>query len=247
MDKYAHQIFEHPFGNETGDDIRPIIREEPPELPELEQYVVSVFGWTATLDYSLRRLEHVRAYLAHFRILRQYKESGITRGDYIRYHYSNHAVILLGIFDLALILTNSVFRLGIPERQCRAETVIENSWVRSLGIDEILRKLNSAVEPLREPRNIFIHRGHPRDSEDLSYLDAVEIFPKPDNSSTTPWPRVEPLYQRVFKRERSRIVRELNEQEGLVINPLMELLDKLHPVYKSWKKLLHDRGKTKLE
>jgi hypothetical protein len=213
--------------------------KEPEELSELEQYLISVFRWTARLADSFRRLEHVRAYLAHFRILKQYNETGIKRMDYIKYHYSNHAVILLGIFDLALILTNSVFRLGIPERQCRPEIVIENSWVRRRGIDKSLRELNSAVEHLREPRNVFIHRGYPRDTEDLSCLTGVEIFLKADNSSTIMSPsRVRPAYERVFKQERLRILDELDKQEEPVFNISMELLTGLHPVYKGWKKSL---------
>jgi len=243
--KRSDQIFYHHFGKETLDDIQPILRKEPEELSELEQYLVSVFRRTVRLADSLRRLEQVRAYLAHFRILKQYKESGINRADYIKYHYSNHAVILLGIFDLALILTNNVFKLGIPERQCRSEIIIQNSWIHSRGIDKILQELNSAVEPLRQPRNIFIHRGYPRDSEPLSDLTGLEIFLKADNSSIIiPPSRVKPVYERVFKKERSRIIRELGEQEDLVTKPLMKLLDKLHPVYKFWKRILYGREKN---
>ncbi len=232
MDKYADKIFEHSFGAEVHSSLRKIPnleRREWSELSDAEQYVIDVFMWTARLADSFNRLEHIRAYLAHRRILKQHRESGINRANYIRYHYSNHAATLLGIFDIALILTNNVFRLGLPERQCRSEIITQNCWVRSKGIDKILKKFDSAVEPLRESRHLYLHRGYPRDSEPLWYLRGMELSSRADSSSRIVLAR---LAERTCRAEVSRILNEITRQEETVFNAASELLTSLHPVYK---------------
>lgn len=254
MEKYNEQMLSHPFFAEICDDLQLLNERLPPKMPksleehlhgkppalsESEYYVVSVFLWTSTLADSFKRLEHIRAYLAYFRLLKQYREIGINRANYIRYHYSNHAVTLLGIFDIALILTNNVFRLGLPERQCRPETVTHNRWVRSRGIDKILQEFDSALEPLRGPRHMSIHRGYPRDSEPLWYLRGFEILRSIDSPlEVDSSSKIISLSEvgTMYKAEILRILDELSEQEKPVFNTCKELLAALHPVYNSWKK-----------
>jgi len=238
MMKRSKQIFRHPFVDEVMDDSRPVLRqllsprERPTRRSEPERYFWSVLFYVHNLRYSFKRLEHIRTYLAHIRISKQYKEDGITRTSYIEYHYSNHAVILVGIFDIALILTSNVFRLGIAEKQCRSDLVMQNDWVHKRGIDKILRQLDSAVSPLREPRNLFAHRGIPRMDEFLTALDCYDalqekgLLKKMPNRSKV---------ELVYKEKVSGILDELSKQEELVFNISMKLLSSLHPVYKSWK------------
>lgn len=236
MAEHSEQIFEHPFGAETFNQLQKIPNWEHREFSDFsepELYVVTVFWWTASLAGCFTRLKHIRAYLSHFRILKQYRESGIDRAGYIKYHYSNHAVTLLGVFDIALILTNNVFRLGHSEKQCRPELIMQNSWIRMMRFDKILRQLDSAVEPSRKPRHLFIHRGYLRGSECLWYLTGVEKFlSTAGSSSRIPFPLVASMY----KAEVSRILDELRQQEEDAFKASMELLTGLYPVYESWKK-----------
>lgn len=253
MPKYSEQISRHPFVAEISDDLQLVNERLSPKMPtspeeflhgrpsalsECEDYVVSVFLRTGRLADSFERLEHIRAYLAYFKLLKQYKEIGINRTDYIRYHYSNHAATLLGTFDIALILTNNVFRLGLPERQCRSEIITQNCWVRSKGIDKILRELDSAVEPLREPRHMYIHRAYPRDSETLWYLRGFEMLSSIDSTLEVDSSLKIICLSEVrtmYKAEILRILDELSGQEEPVFNAATKLLTGLHPVYKSCK------------
>ncbi|MCK4331853.1 MAG: hypothetical protein KAW81_04755 [Dehalococcoidia bacterium] len=252
MGKRVEQIFRHPFCQQIVDDIRPALDILHRELEELERsgrlqfvetpqqptyqptgfsrfdrYVTSVFEYISRLEKSFRRLEHIRAYLAHFRILKQYKGAGVNLAEYVQYHYSNHAITLVGICDLALILTNNTFCLGFPPRQCRQEIITENYWVCKAKVDEVLKRLNSTVEPLREPRNLFVHRGFPRSSPRIIYLDMSENLG----------------VGRPYKAEISRIIGKLKEEEEPVFGATIELLSGLHPVYKFWKGILSAREK----
>ena len=259
MEKKGKRIDNHPLSTETFEDIHPLLQrcaeelkqlaksgrfqiggpvrqlpEQSPEISTFEQYLYCVFDSLTKLASSFERSEHIRAYLAHFRILKRYKETGINRAKYIQYHYSNHATTLVGTADLGLILTNDTFRLGLPHRQCRQETIVENSWVCNAGVDKILQRLNSAVQPLREPRNLFIHRGVPRSNLLLSDLSIIERVSERSD-----------LIEQVYKIEVPGILRELNEQEGKVFDVSMELLSGLHPIYKFWKGILSAREKSK--
>lgn len=247
MVKHSEQIYRHPFVAEILDDLQLLnerlfpkmpksleefLHGKPPVLSESEEYLVSVFLWKSRLINSFERLEHIRAYLAYFRLPKQYKEIGINRTSYLRYHYSNHAVTLRGVFDIALILTSNVFRLGLPEKQCRPDLIIQNAWVRKRGIDKILRQLDSAVSPLREPRNLYIHRGYPRDNESLQILRMYELLEEVDDSLEI---ITHSKFKPAYKEETSKFLNELSKQEEPVFNTSMELLTSLHPVYKFWK------------
>jgi hypothetical protein len=243
MEKYNEQMLSHPFFTEVFSDSGSVIsRILDPQLnsstrSEQEWYFSSVFFYLSNFCGSFVRLEHTRAFLGHLRLLKQYRETGITRSTYIEYHRSNHAVTLVGIFDIALILTSKVFRLGLPERQCRSEIITQNSWVRSREVDRILQELNSAVEPLREPRNLFIHRGILQVDEFLTALGAYDLLEgkgmvgKGGPLETIDRSKTEFAYEQKL----SVILDELRRQEEPVFNTSMSLLTRLHLVYKDWK------------
>jgi len=238
MERHSEQIFKHPFYKEAFNDSKSVLGQlldpnvQPVKRSEAERYFWSVLFYMTMLRHSFHRLEQIRTYLTHFRILKQYKEASITRATYIEYHRTNHAIILVGISDIALILTSNVLRLGLPERQCRSEIITQNRWVRNSGIGKILQELNSAVEPLREPRHLYLHRGYPRDSELLYYLRGMEIISRADTSSKMVSPS---LTERMYRAQVSRILSEIGGQEEPVFNAATELLTGLHPVYKSCK------------
>ena len=254
MIKKSEQILEHPFyqefaselprllqlvhdyvqnGLESGElEIANTPRQRPYQVSvfsNYDQYVYSEVEFVHRLQRAFERLEHIRAYLAHFRILKQHKEAGVNLAQYVEYHYSNHASTLVGIYDLALILTNNTFRLGFPLKQCRQENIIHNDWVCKAGVDKALKKLNSTVEPLREPRNLSIHRGIPRSSLNINDLSMSERL----------------NLGRPYRTEVERIIKKLNKEEESVFGAIMELFSGLQQTYKFWKTVLSDEGKSK--
>jgi len=187
-------------------------------------------------------LEHARAYIGHFRSNKHYAEAGIGRSHHINYHYFNYAITTVRIMDVALILTNTTFRLGNPERLCRLDNINENYWVCSAGIDELLKKLNAAVEPWREPRNLFVHRGETldisgqrQDSKMLFVLGAVDLLGE-DNESVTRIPRIDTRF--LYRSVVSGIFKEFNQTEKPLLDATSELLSGLLPIYRFWRKML---------
>ena len=233
MNDYSSQILFHEFSEEFRKDALPyimrVIEEEPYSPSELESYSFSIMGWVHRISNCFKALEHTRVYIRHFRTNKWYKEAGIVQSNYINYHYIKYAITVVTIMDVAVILTNETLRLGIPEKQCSFDNIIKNSWVISSDVDKSLNKMRSIVEPWREPRNLFVHRGWELYRDVLTALEEYElsrekgIFPQEISSY-----RVKLLY----KTELSKIFEEFDQVEIPLFNAVMEFLSKLLPIYK---------------
>jgi hypothetical protein len=232
MNDYISRILNHKFSEETSKDalthMGKLLKGEPYSPSELERYAFSLMKQKQRLWYCFNALEHARVYMKHFRTNKWYREAGIVQSNYINYHYTKYAITVVTIMDVCLILTNDTFRLGNPERLCHPENIIKNSWVTSSKVDKSLNKLSKIVEPWREPRNLFIHRGERLWRDRLTALEELELDKaKGMLNIKVPLHRVKSLY----KSELSEIFKEFDQVETPLFNAVIELLSKLLPVY----------------
>jgi hypothetical protein len=179
MNDYSSKILFHELAEENRKDALPYMEEliggKPYSPSELEKYSFAVMGWIHRIGNCFKALEHTRVYMQHFRSNKWYKEAGIVQGNYINYHYIKYAITVVTIVDVCLILTNDTLRLGNPERLCHFDNIIKNSWVVSSKVNKSLNKLSKIVEPWREPRNLFIHRGERLWRDRLTALEELEL------------------------------------------------------------------------
>jgi len=252
MNKFSSQVENHNFYKMVMEDWQPVIKkvhQNKDYIPsENERYSLSVFEWAMKIKDCFETLEHARVFLNYFRINKWYKQAGIGRSDYINYHYFNYAITVIRIMDVALILANDTFRLGNPPRLCRIENIIENSWVCSTGIDELLKKLNSIVEPWRKPRNLFVHRGDKldisgqrQDSDLLFLLEAQDLFSEQNKliADTSPAD-----IKRWYKSVVSGIFGEFDQTERPLLDVTSELFSELLPIYRFWYEMLTETSKN---
>jgi len=239
MNAYPSELLNHEFSEENRKDafnyMMAILKGEPYSPSELEKYSLSVMGWTHRIRNSFKSLEHTKVYMRHFRSNKWYREAEIVRGNYINYHYIKYAITVVTIMDICLILTNDTFRLGNPERFCYLDTIMRNSWVISSKVDKALNKLSKIVEPWREPRNLFIHRGWEIYREKLTALEGYELsLEKGILDEKIPLRKIKTLYAA----ELSEIFKEFEQVEKPLLEAVTELLSELLPIYKSWRKKL---------
>ena len=239
MNDYILKILNHELAEENRKDALPYMREllgEKSYSPsELEKYSLSVMGWLHRLRNCFKDLEHTRVYISHFRSNKWYREAEIVQSNYINYHYVKYAITVVTIMDVSLILTNDTFRLGNPERLCYPDNIIRNSWVISSNVHNTLNKLSRIVGPWREPRNLFIHRGWEIYREVLTVLEEYELGrAKGMLDDMVSSHRVKFLY----KSELSIIFKEFDQVETPLFDAVIELLSRLLPIYKSWRKKL---------
>jgi len=237
MNKISLQIENHQFIEEVDKDQIPIVKklhqDKDATLSELEQYSLSVFKWAMRIRDCFETLEHAEVYLGSFRTNKRYKEAGIGRSHYINYHYFNYAITVTKVRDIALILTDKTFRLGNPEKLCRLENIIGNSWVRSAGVDKLLKKLDAVVKPWWEPRHLFVHRGGRLNRESLYILEAYDLAARGGESIGSPHDT-----KILYELEVSRILKEFKQTEIPLFNAVSDLLSGLLSIYRSWHKIL---------
>jgi hypothetical protein len=241
MRDYHSKILHHEFAEENMEDaityMEALIQDKPYSPSELDEYSFSVMGWIHRLGNCFKSLEHTRVYLSHFRSNRLYKEAGIVRANYINYHYAKYVVTIITIMDVCLILTNDIFRLGYPERLCNHDNIINNTWIISSGTNKALNKIKKIVEPWRELRNLFIHRGWDIYRDRLTALEGYEVsIEKGIISKRIPLNRVRSIYES----ELSEIFKEFDNVEPQLFDAVIELFSKLLPKYISWRQQLQE-------
>jgi Cthe_2314-like HEPN len=145
--------------------------------------------------------------------------------DWLYYHYAAFITGFVTAYDISLLLTNSIFQLGIPEERCHNEVIRENSHVKITPVYGSLRGLEKIVNRYRLPRHKFIHRGIRPDLEEVfSYAVQPLLSPEKQMDSITPtFPRR--LVDQVAKR--------LNRDVADLEKALCRFLDVLYPIYES--------------
>jgi hypothetical protein len=148
------------------------------------------------------------------------------------------------LFDIALILTNSVFRLGNRERDCKADLIMKNSWVRQTSVKQTLADLDQLIKPHREGRNLHLHRGQMPDvasTMGLEELDLLRVY-------SFVQMRVEPIVDReiidwAYKGATKEIIEKLQEERGNIHNIIWQFFDDLFPIYEKKSIKLHQKWK----
>lgn len=126
---------------------------------ENEFYNANVFKKVINIISSFDRLEQVQIFIKRFRQSKAFLKQDITQDVWIEYHYSIHLLTIVSFMDLALILTNEVYRIGLREKDCNHDTIIKNYWVKNTRVEKALKDLEKLVQNNRNPRNTLIHHG----------------------------------------------------------------------------------------
>ena len=245
MKKTDSDLSGHLFIERLMGDIRPVIssphfaenlkkytlkkRRTESNLPEPFAYFHGCFHHAGTLMRVADRLEQIRFFMRCFPRRKRFEQRGITQDKWILYHYANFVVTFASAYDIALILTDYVFRLGIQYRQCKTETVRENMWVRATGAKPALVNIEKLIQPYAQPRHLHVHRG---EVPDLECLDEVELISFVNLQTTPP-----PFHPQILKAAYRGITREIDATVGKDVLKLRlaiaTLFNALLPVYKS--------------
>jgi len=196
---------------------------------EQEKYLRSSLLSACEVAVACNQLYYALAYLSGYRTRHTLQDELITRADYIAYHLENLYLRLGMITDRSLKLTNTVFRLGVPPRECSFRVVADNEHVRHTSVRARLNALNRAVEPYRDVRNSIAH--HDRYSDPgLAEIETYFVLEK----AKEPGPVVVRSRQ-FFKWEADRYVEskrsELLPVTRALVEAIARLFDTLLPVF----------------
>jgi hypothetical protein len=202
-------------------------------IDKLEYYHVTVFQKAAALISEIERLENSIIHIQKFPNPRVYEKKGIHHFSWLEYHYSYFIVTYHSLFDTALILTNAVFQLGIPERDCKSSLIKNNEWVKNTPVKAALTSLEKIVANYGMTRNLFVHRGELPDIKAITESDMLDLLKVYSTVNQHSEPIVPPdLLDNMFKYESKKIAVKLEGDIVKAQEGVSRLFDTLLPVYK---------------
>lgn len=263
--KPRKQLVAHPLVQKVQNNLQPLLEaagsklkelwkegkwrnKEPAKLLEYQWYDHNVFTQLSAIISATERLEQSQIFIRTFPKPRSYEKLRINQYTWIEYHYSNYIITLVGLFDIALILTNSVFRLGNQERDCKTDLITMNSWVANTPVQQALKNLDNLIKPHREGRNLHVHRGTVPDiatamgEEELDLLKAISPV----------WLFGKLLIDRkivdfTYKKHVGKICKALQTERNEIDNMIWQLFDNLLPIYVEKSTALHEKWRLIFE
>ncbi|WP_157974635.1 Cthe_2314 family HEPN domain-containing protein [Lewinella sp. IMCC34183] len=119
-----------------------------------EEYCADTFTYATNITDCIDQTYHAIEMLSGYR--RNIHKS-INRPDYVTFMIENFYMRFTSIYDRMLRLLNQVFELGLPERECRDNTIVKNGNIRTKSFVSALNKANKLISTHRANRNKIAH------------------------------------------------------------------------------------------
>lgn len=128
-------------------------------LDKCLRYDYGVMQWSLYVSEVLYRLQEIIDMTSR-RIYRKNKEEkDILLRTWMLYNYEFYTLNYQSILDVSLILTNEVFDLGIPYKDCNEHRVCSNKHLQGTEVNRILGEISKMSEGHRTLKNYLLHRG----------------------------------------------------------------------------------------
>jgi len=202
---------------ETVDSKRPRIGHFTRPFTNQEEYLRSCLILAGEVSTACDQLHYTLAYLSGYHSRKTSDGELITRADYIAYQIENLYLRLGMIPDRSLRLTNEVFQLGLPARECGTRTVTDNQHLRGTPVRARLRAIDKIVKPHREARNTIAHLARYNDPA-LSKVEAFFILQK---SEGPPDELVLERTRHLYKHKTDAYVEAKREEFGPIVSDII--------------------------
>lgn len=208
---------------DTVDSTRPRIGRFTRPFTDQEEYLSACLVSAGEVSIACDQLHYALAYLSGYQSRKTSDGELITRADHIAYQMENLYLRLGMIPDRSLRLTNEVFRLGLPARECGTRSVTDNQHLRGTPVRARLRTIDRIVKPHRETRNTIAHLARYNDPA-LSKVEAFFILQKAKG------PPDESVLERAchfYKREADAYVEAKRKEFGPIVSSLIDEVARL--------------------
>jgi hypothetical protein len=128
-------------------------------MSQSEAYTFNVFRYATAVVRLLQRADHSVSFIGTFPASRGLRARGISREDWLAYHYSVFCATLVSTYDCLLMLSNVVFSLGLEPRACRNDTVRDNWNLLGTDVPARLKDVETTLKTLRPIRNRLVHHA----------------------------------------------------------------------------------------
>ena len=204
------------------------------KLARRQEYSYQVFMRIAAIFSAFERLEELWIYLKNKNLIEMFRNLGVTQDKWIEYHFTNHVTTSLTIFEICLLLTNEVLQLGLNPRDCRAQIMLRHTWVKRLGINKLLKKIEKQISHHKDLRHGILHRGEVPSMDVVFSTEQYRLLQMYATAvrcgiDITP---VEDAYNEAFQAFTSTVLERLEAECRTLANSLLPFFSALSPLYK---------------
>jgi|GEM_PF-2935698 len=179
-----------------------------------ERYNIDVFLSANNIINCLDQIHYSIEMLSGFK---RKCGSEMNRHDYIVFILDNFYLRITSIFDRILRFTNVVLEIGLPEKECKVSTIIENDKIKGTTLYSVLKKLNTFIDKYRYTRNKIAHSTSFREKK-LFDIQAYYILLDLENHEDID------RYKTYFKLETDKYVMNKKKELMKITNDLEKLL-----------------------
>ena len=192
----------------------PTANSNDPRATKRESYGIEVFMASTDIATCIDQLYFSIDMLSGDRA-RKNSVAKMNRYDHLILGIENYYLRITSVYDRCLRHTNLIFQLGLPERQCRNETVKNNFHVKSNAVGKALTKLDRFINPFRRYRNTIAHEQTYTEKE-LNLLGGFYYLLEEDDS----FKRFSNIYNvranKFVSEKKSKFLEKLEKLENLV-------------------------------
>lgn len=128
-------------------------------LDKCLRYDYGVMQWSLYVTEVLYRLQEIIDMTSRRIRKRKKEEKGTLLRTWMLYNYEFYVLNYQSILDVSLILTNEVYNLGIPYKDCNEHRVCSNKHLQGTEVNRILGEIRKMSEGHRTLKNHLLHRG----------------------------------------------------------------------------------------
>lgn len=202
-------------------------------------YYDGVFHYLNNIINTIGRIEQIPVFLRRFPSSKFFNDNNVTLHKWVNYHYANYLIMSTSLYDISLLLTNEVFRLGFDPRDCTYKNVGKHEAVKKTVVKPALDKLDQVVKEFRDPRNFFAHRGS---NPALGFMDDLDSYIAlnemekelglEQNTADLPVILSSPtLLRDMYRVERRKLVVQIEQKIDLFVDVIKEVFSAQQIIY----------------
>lgn len=194
---------------------------------EYEIYLKTIWEDFMRINDSLENLNITPRFLKTDPFPEELLVVDINEFIYFKYHYEHFHIRIISIIDFCAYLINSTYRLGIPNRKCSVQTILENKRSGKTTAATLLREFNQEFLNFRKLRNTIVHEGK-FDAERIESIDTSIL-----NQDLVPIQQpIKKWFEERKKKAKEEVCMEVSNSITKCKQYIREILDALEPELK---------------
>ncbi len=142
---------------ENEPEVSPVFKQ----WPKKHQHAYSTFVYCERVVYASMRLSQVITMTLRNLHRKKGEKLHIIQNAWAAYNYDFYTMIYQSVLDISFLLVNAVLDLGIEERMCTENFILNNKWVKDTDVYKVLIEIKGISKNHREGKNLLLHRGRP--------------------------------------------------------------------------------------